>query len=235
MYRGLETYKQDASWGKGIKEVLSPYAALMQQHNIDPMVQVKGLMNAHYTLATGSPAEKGALLGKLLVDYKIDPNTVPVPGGEAPFEDPEVKALRERTARLESAEAQRAAEHLEAVKTDLNQRIDKFFADPANIYVGEVGHDMAQLIQSGVAKDLDDAYQRAIWANPVTRDKEISRKFAEDAAKATAEREKKAEEARKASSANVRARAKSGSPTAPVGTMDDTMNATLAAIRAREG
>lgn len=235
MFNGLEMYKEDASWGKGIKGLLAPYIPIMQQHKIDPMQQVGRLMNAHYTLATGSPEERGQLLGQLLVDYKIDPQHVPLPGAEPPYVDPEVKALRERTQALESAEQQRIAASVEASKAEQNAKIERFFADPKNVYVGQVGHDMARLIETGVAKDLEDAYTQAIWLNPVTRVAEVNRQAAEAAGAARKADAEKAEAARKASSANVRAKAKSGSTAAPLGTMDDTMMATLAAIKARDG
>lgn len=235
MFRGIEGFKEDASWGKGVKSVLAPFAAIMQQHNIDPMVQIGGLMNAHYSLATGSPQAKADLIAKLLVDYKVDPTLVKVGDapGEAPYVDPEVKALRESVQALQSTEATRQKENETRVRAELATKIDSFFADPANTYINEVGHDMARLIDSGLAKDTADAYQQAIWLNPAVRAKEQARITTEAATKVETERAAKAEAARKASAANVNARAKSGSTAAPLGTMEDTMMATLRDIKTR--
>lgn len=226
MFRGIEGYKEDATYGKGLKAVLAPYLPILQQHNIDPMKQVGQLMNAHYTFATGSPQEKGQLLGRLLADYKIDPELVPLPGGAGPHVDPAVQDLQQRLQGIESAQQARLREEQDAI-------VNRFFSDPANVYAKELGPDMAQLISKGIAKDLKDAYERAIWQNPITREKEVSRKAEETAKAAKAAEEAKAAEARKASAANVRARAKSGSAAAPLGTMDDTMSAVLAEIRSR--
>jgi hypothetical protein len=233
MFRGIEVYKEDATWGKGVKGILAPYLPIMQQHGIDPMAQVKNLMGAHYTLATGSPEEKGALLGKLLADYKIDPNFVPLPGGEPPHVDSEVKALRERTQALESAEQRRATEALEASKQAQTREIETFFADPANIYVKELGYDMADLLARDAKLTIADAYAQATWLNPVIRAKEIARTTAEAAAKQKAVDDAKVAEAKKAAAANVKSRPKSGSAAAPLGTIDDTMAATLAEIKGR--
>lgn len=235
MFNGLETYKQDASWGKALKTVLDPYAAIMQQHNIDPIVQVKGLMNAHYLLSTGAPQAKADMLSKLLTDYKIDPTLVrigdePAAGASA---DPAVAALRAELDELKSGQQRITAERETAIRADLSGKIEKFFADPKNIYLGDVANDLAVLIEKGTATDLDDAYQKAIWLNPVTRAKETARMAAETEATQQADIAKKAEDARKASGANVRTRARSGSAAAATGTMDDTMAATLREIRSR--
>lgn len=235
MFAGLETYKQDASWGKALKTVLDPYAAIMQQHNIDPIVQVKGLMNAHYLLSTGSAQARADMMSKLLTDYKVDPTLVrigdePAAGGST---DPAVVALRAELDELKSGQQRITAERETAIRADLNGKIEKFFADPKNIYINDVANDVAALIEKGTATDLEDAYQKAIWLNPTTRAKELARQAAETEATRAADIAKKAEEARKASGANVRTRARSGSAAAATGTMDDTMAATLREIRSR--
>lgn len=233
-HAGLETYKQDASWGKGIKDVLAPYLPILQQHNVDPMQQVKSLMNAHYTFATGSAADKGKLLGQLLADYKIDPMLVPLPG-DAPEVAPEVAALRQELQEVKTSLSKQDTDRAQRSLMEQQARIDTFFNDSKNLYVNELGIHMSDLIAKGLAKDLPDAYEQAIWLNPVTRDKEMARRTAEQATVQKTADEAKAEAARKASAANVRARPKSGAATGKLGSMDDTMQATLAAIHARDG
>ena len=230
MFTGLEGYKQDASWGKAVKGMLSPYEQVMREHNIDPMQQLGNLMNAHHTLATGTPQIRADMLSKLLADYKIDPALVRLPGpaGEPPYEDPTVKALRDD---VQALKLQRDGE----VRAQLNSSIETFFKDPARPYANELALDIAKLIEKGVAPDLASAYDQAIWLNPAVRAKELQRQTAATEAARKSEAATKAEEARKASAANVKARAKSGSTAAPLGTMDDTMEAALAAIRGRSG
>lgn len=235
MFQGLEGYKQDASWGKAFKGVIDPYAAIMQQHNIDPVVQVKSLMNAHYMLATGNPQAKADMLSRLLNDYKIDPALVRIDGGtgDQPAVDPQVRALSEEVKALKSSEQQRQTERERDIRADLNVKIDRFFSDPKNIYLPDLANDLAGLIEKGTATDIEDAYNKAIWLNPVTRAKEMQRQAAEAEAARAADVAKKAEDARKASGANVRTRARSGSAAAATGTMDDTMAATLREIKSR--
>ena len=85
----------------------------------------------------------------------------------------------------------------------------------------------------GIGHSLKDAYEKAVWANPVTRQKEIARIQTEAAAKLKVAASKEAEAAKRASSANVRGRETRRAPTEPKGTMDETMRDTLEKIRNR--
>ena len=58
IFKGLESYKADASIGKALKGVVQPYLQVFQSQGIDPIQQVSGLMRAHVALATGTPEQK---------------------------------------------------------------------------------------------------------------------------------------------------------------------------------
>jgi hypothetical protein len=47
--------------------------------------------------------------------------------------------------------------------------VNRFMSDPANVHAEAVAEHMAALISSGQAKDLQDAYDKATWANPEIR------------------------------------------------------------------
>jgi hypothetical protein len=80
---------------------------------------------------------------------------------------------------------------------------------------------------------LKDAYERAVYANPVTRQKEIARLQTEADTKLREKSKNEAEAARKAARTNVRSRDTRRTPTEPLGTMDETMKSTLSEIRSR--
>lgn len=232
IFKGIEAYKADAGFGKSLKGVLAPYMPTLQQYNIDPVAQVQQLMNAHYTLALGTPQQKAQLFQQLARDYQIDLGQL-VPPDEAPYIDPAVKDLQSQLqavkSQLSSAEQARFTE----VKQTLEKQINTFAQDPANIHFNEVANDMAVLLEKGVCKTLPEAYERAVWMNPAVRAKEVTRQQAETAKKAQEEAAAKAAAARKATGANVRTSAKSGSAAAPLGSIDDTLAEALAAIKAR--
>lgn len=233
MFRGLEGYKADAAYGKNFQAIMRPYDNVLKQYNIDPGQQVAGLMQAHYTLALGTPEAKVALMRSLFSDYNIDPNAVfGQPDGQSPYMDPEVQRLRaelhelkSQTGALQSERQQQKAEAVEA-------EVAKFVADPANVYVKDLINDMVSILNS-TNKSVKEAYEQAMWMNPAVRQREIDRQQAERAQKAAKEAEERVKAARKATAANVRSSAKSGGAAAPVGSMDDTLAETLAAINAR--
>lgn len=227
IFKGLESYKADASIGKALKAVVQPYMHIFQSQGIDPMQQVSGLMRAHVALATGTPEQKQQFFQHLAKEYGVDL------GVEAPYVDPQVASLQKQLADLQSRLNGREQQEAEQVRSKLQAEIDAFASDPAHQYFDEVANDIAGLLRSGAAKDLKDAYDKAIWANPITRAKEQARLTAEAEAKAKAEAAERAKQARKATGANVKSSAKAASGTAPLGSIDDTLNAALAAIKSR--
>ena len=232
IFKGIEAYKADAGFGKSIKTIMDPYLPIMRQYNIDPAVQVQNLMNAHYTLAMGSAEQKVALFQQLARDYKIDLAGMQF-GDEAPYIDPAVKNLQNELQAVKSQLSSAEQARLTETKQALEKQIDAFAQDPANVHFNEVANDMAVLLEKGICKTLPEAYERAIWMNPAVRAKELTRQQAEASKKAADEAAARAAAARKATGANVRTSAKSGSAAAPLGSMDDTLKETLAAIKAR--
>ena len=229
MFRGLEMYKADAATGKSIQQLLAPYMPMLQAAGLNPLQQIDGLMKAHHLLATGTPEQKQMLFQRLAQDYGVTLQ----PPGEAPFVDPSVAALQTEISALKSQINARSQREEAAVRETLQKELETFAADPAHQYFEEVTTDIAGLLRSGAAKDLTDAYEKAVWANPVTRAKEQSRLAAEAEAKRAADEAKRVEEARKATSANVRSRPKAASAAAPLGSIDDTLSAVLSDIRSR--
>lgn len=68
-------------------------------------------------------------------------------------------------------------------------QIEQFSKDPKYPYFNDLRPEIAGLMQSGQAKDLAEAYEKAVWLNPKTRaevleqEKEASRKKAEEQAR----------------------------------------------------
>lgn len=231
IFKGIETYKEAATFGVQVDKVISPYKQFLQEAGYDPVTQIDGLMQAHYVLAKGSPEQQKAVLDHLVKSYNINYNS---PASEDDdFIDPAVKALQAEVNSLKSTLTARTTQEVAATKASLQNEINTFAADPNNPYFDEVASDIAALLRGGAAKNLKEAYDKAVWANPVTRQKEQARlaKSSEDAAKAA--QKKKAEEVRRSTGANVKSRSRPVSATAPLGSIDDTLEATLAEIQAR--
>lgn len=228
--QGLEGYKENAAFGKSFKQVLDPYLPMLNAAGLDPVRQVGNLMQAHITLATGTPEQKASFFQALARDYKVDLGQLSY---EAPFVDPTVQALQTQLNAVQSQLSRSEQEQLANKRAAYEQEVTAFASDPKHTHFETVAPQMAALLKGGIASTIKDAYEQAVWANPVTRAAEVSRQQAEVAAAAKAEAEARAAAARKASASNVKARPRSGSTAAPLGSIDDTLTETLAAIKSR--
>lgn len=240
MYSGIEQYKEGAQFGWQVAGLFKPYEQVMQQLGIGPQQVLPGLVQAHGTLSLGSEEQKLSLLGQLIKDYAI-----PVPkllaqltGGALdavePFVDPEVKALRDELAGVKSRLSAQDQAAYQARQAEVRQTVEAFANDPANIYFADLADDIAQLLRSGVTRDIKVAYEKAMWANPVTREKEQARRAAEAESERTRKAAEAAAKAKKAMGANVRTTVRTGSPTAPKSaSLDETLESTYQAIMSR--
>lgn len=109
---------------------------------------------------------------------------------------------------IASLVAQAVQQHLAPIQEQEQQRqyqsnlqtVQSFAEDPAHPYFNDVAPHMERLLTAGVAKDLHDAYDQAVWANPTIR-AALQAQANEEAEKT---RKEAAEKARKAAAASVR-------------------------------
>lgn len=228
--QGLEQYKTHAHLGKGFRSAIDPYQHLLSQHNIDPIKQVGQLLNAHFTLATGTPEQKAALFQTLARDYQIDIGSLTDP---APFLDPAVQNLQSQLQSVQSKLSERESREAADKQATYEREVSAFAADPKNFHFEAAAPFMAKLLQSKQASTLQEAYDMAVWANPVTRAAEIERQQTVQLEATRKEAEAKTAQAKAAMGAQVRTTPKSGSRTASLGSMDDTLEATLREITSR--
>jgi hypothetical protein len=222
---GLDQYKGEATFGKAMRDVLSPYKPILAAQGIDEAQAVQYLMNAHYRLTQGTTEQRQEAYRKLGQDLRLAESEP-----ETPI-DPHLRQLQERLNGIESSLTAQQQKALQDSRERAAKEVSSFASDKANPYFDEVVDDIVPMIQAG--HSLKDAYEKAVWANPITRQKEIARIQTEAAAKLKLEANKEAETAKRASSANVRGRETRRAPTEPKGTMEETMRDTLEKIRNR--
>lgn len=219
-HKGIETYKQKAQFAETIERTIAPYVATIQALGVTPDVAIQGLLNADHRLRYGTPQEKSYYMAELAKSYGIDLGQIPQ--GEQPPIDPTISALQQQVQQLTGYIQNQASQVQQAEAQTLNSTIASFAADPKHSHFESVRGHMAALLQAGQAKDLEDAYEQAVYANPTTR----AAMIAQQQAVAREEAAKKAQAAKTAASVNVRARP-SMPVSQPIGSMDDTIRATL--------
>ena len=87
--------------------------------------------------------------------------------------------------------------------------VEAFGKDPAHPHFADVRSHMGTLLQSGAATDLQDAYDKAVWATPSVREKLLADRERSAQAEREAAAKQKAAEARRAS-VSVRDNASAG-------------------------
>jgi hypothetical protein len=224
IFKGIDQYKQKAQFGAAIETAIAPYAQTLQALNVTPDKAIAELMAADHKLRYGAPHEKQAYFAQLAQSYGIDLGAVQNP--EMNQVDPNVLHLQTQLQQLQGYIQNQQQTEQQRASQSLNSEIEQFSSDPNHKHFENVRGHMSALLQAGHAQTLQDAYEQAIYANPQTR----ALVLAEQQAAAKAEIAKKAQAAKTAASVNVRSR--SALPSSqPIGTMDDTIRATLRRIQ----
>lgn len=232
---GLESYKEHSGFGKTMRDIVSPYKPLLTSQGVDEAKAVQVLMNAHYKLSTLDGPAKAQYFAQIANQYGVDLAGLQ-PTQQAQV-DPAQRARDERLERLENSLTERQRMDYEATKTRTSNEVSSFADakdDKGNLvhpYFNDVSDDIIVHIQAGA--DLNTAYDKAVYANPVTRAKEIARLQTEAEAKLRGKSKQEAEAAKKARGSNVRSRDTTRAPTEPLGKMEDTMRETLKEINSR--
>lgn len=240
MWKGIEQYKGAANFARGVAEVLAPVYEDLKANNVTPQTFVNNLTQAHVALANQSrPAAERAVMAAAYLEQNYGIKLVPAADDGSPIEpayvDPQVKGLQDEISRLKSRLDGADTNAAQQQRSKVTSELETFASDPANPYFYEVADDIAVLIRgSGGQMKLKDAYDKAVYANPVTRTKEIARLQIEAQAKAAKEAKDRVEAAKRGSAANVETSGHQGSGTAAQGSMDDTMAATLRDIQSRK-
>lgn len=229
MFKGIETYKEKANIGDNFFRTVAPHMAYLQQAGVNPYEEVHGLLEYGRVMRFGTQQEKMGLLSTIAQEYGIDLLDLAEQTPALPYVDPAIKALQTEINALKSGRQQESSQREVEVRNGVQAQIDAFKADPKHEHFSVLEPEITAFIANGVCKTLEEAYDKALWANPLTRAKEQTRTAAELKAQSDA----RIEAAKKAKSANLQTNARPGSATAPQGSMDDTIAETLANIRSR--
>lgn len=234
-FKGIEQYKGAAELGQKYDTVVEPYRALLTAENIDPVQMFQSFSANHYILMRGTPEQKIELAAAMLDGYQI-----PLPEllnhlAERDYTPPDANTIRLenelkelRTIVNGGVTAQRNQQN-----DAISREIEAFAADPTHPHFNELADDISKIFGAGLATTLQEAYDKAVYANPATRQKEIDRLTAEKLSTAATEEQKRKDKRVKSTAEHVDASSKPRDGTVPIGSMDDTLEETYAAIKAR--
>lgn len=228
-HNGIKQYKQDADTFKLLDAEIRPYEAMIRAAGVPPQALIRDLLNTVYQFKTGTPDSKVETLLNVATAWNVDLSLLPsiqekMAQGQ-PIVAPEFRQLEQKYNQLHESIQQRDLREQQereaaelASREEVSNEIRTWAADKPHYEAVKLS--MAALIESGQAKNLDDAYDKATWASPEVRGQRLAQQQEADRKLAV----EKAAAAKKAASTNVKPR---GTPpakqTAKVGTMEDTI------------
>lgn len=166
--KGVSTYRAEAQNAKEIVDAVAPFQEMLSQHGIKPGEFIGNLARAHQTLTFGNPQQKLQAFAKLAQDYGVPLNAVVNPAG-APVElMQQVSSLQQQLQQISSWREQQEQQTYQ-------QMISQFYDADKYPHFEAVRPMMAQLLGSGLAQDLETAYQKAVWMNDDIRQQELAR------------------------------------------------------------
>jgi len=227
MLDGIEQYKNGAAYAQNIRNILNPHMEALQQHGLSETAVIENVLGWNQALTSGSMDQRRQAFIALGTDLGLMPQ-----GEDGAEVDPYIAQLQDRINRMEQiAVQQQQAAYNNQYQQNL-RTVEEFANDPAHTHFELVYEDMIPLLNAGL--ELKDAYDRAVWANPVTRAQEQARLDGERAKKAADERQKTVNAAKNATRANVKtAKINRKTPTEPLGSWDSTMQEILSEIDKR--
>lgn len=235
MFRGIEMYKGAAELGQRYDQVVEPYREILKAADIDPVNLFNSFAANHYILSSGTDEQKLELAANLIYGYNIDLGKLVSFMGDRVSEpvDPRIANLEKQISELSRGIDSRSRVESERMHDHLLGEVNTFASDGAHPYFDEVATDIARFIETGYASSLQDAYDKAIFANPATRQKELDRLAAEKVTAAEAEAKSRKDKRQKSMGDHVATTPRNKNGTVPVGSMDDTLEEKMREIESR--
>ena len=214
-HKGIESYKSKAQFADALDAEFRPYEALLRSMGMDRPTAVRNYLDTLYRLHSGTPEQKQQLIQAINQQFggaQVQQQAV----------DPYLNSLHTELNQVKGYLSSFQQQQNQQVEAQANTEIQRFGSDVKNKHFEAVRSDMAQLLQVGLAQDLTDAYEQAIYRNPVTRVQVIAEQQSDTEKQRVADAKSKAEAAKRVVNSNVTS--KDVAPTSPPkGSMEDTI------------
>lgn len=204
--RGIQRYAEDAKYAHTIRQIVAPYEHIIRAEGGTPEAAIQDLLNTAALLRTGSPQQKAQVLLQAAHTFGADLSGLIAQQQQLQQMPPEYRQLVERQAALEAEIARRDAEYARQAAMREQSEVGAAF-DVVHQFANATDEGgslkyphfdtlrpmMVQMLESGIATDLQDAYAKAEWSVPEIRQQRVE-----------AEAAKKAEELRRANASKAR-------------------------------
>ena len=164
--KGVSAYKAEADNARSLTEAISPFVPELQKNGIHPAAWINNLGRAHMILSQAPYQQKVELFSKLAQDYGIDLNSAYSGENTTQYQDPQAFALQQQIQQLQQQVQQVGSWKEQQEQGVLMSEIQRFSSDvDKHPHFEAVREQMAQLLENGLANDLETAYAKAVRLN----------------------------------------------------------------------
>jgi hypothetical protein len=164
--KGVSAYKAEADNARQLTEAIGQFAPELQAQNIHPVAWINNLGRAHMILSKAPYEQKVQMFHRLAQDYGIQLNSDSLQMPEQAYVDPYQQQLMQQLQATQQQVQQLSAIREQEENARLNQEINRVSSDRERFpHFEMVREDMAQLLERGLAQDLESAYAKAVRMN----------------------------------------------------------------------
>jgi hypothetical protein len=164
--RGVSAYKNEADNARQLTDAIGPFIPELQQQGITPAAWINNLGRAHMILAKAPYEQKVAMFHRLAQDYGVQLSQDGIQMPEQQYVDPYQQQLMQQLQATQQQVAQLSAIREQEENVRLTNEISRVSSDKERFpHFEMVREDMAQLLERGLAPNLETAYAKAVRIN----------------------------------------------------------------------
>lgn len=218
-----------------IKQVEAPYQAMIAAEGANTVTAYQDYLKTSYQLRNGTPEQKVNLVMQLAKTFNVPLTGLnPTLGNDTEndiYVDPDIQNLQnvigQLNSKIEQMEQRTLQEQQNAQNAEMqsiDSEISNFASDPKHPHFEAVRPVMGALMTSGVAENMEAAYDMAVHADPKLRaDALKSVKIKEDTER-TKQAQIDADNAQKTAGTNLTSKGSGGKKLTVAKTQDETMS-----------
>ena len=164
--KGVSAYKNEADNARQLTDAIGQFAPELQSQGIHPVAWINNLGRAHMILSKAPYDQKVQMFHRLASDYGIQLNSDNLQMPEQAYVDPYQQQLMQQLQATQQQVQQLSAIREQEENARLSNEINRVSSNKERFpHFDMVREDMAQLLERGLAQDLETAYAKAVRMN----------------------------------------------------------------------
>jgi hypothetical protein len=164
--KGVSAYKGEADNARQLTEAIGQFAPELQAQGIHPVAWINNLGRAHMVLSKAPYDQKVQMFHRLAQDYGIQLNQDSIQTPQQAYVDPYQQQLMQQLQATQQQVQQLSQIREQEENARLTNEISRVSSDKERFpHFEMVREDMAQLLERGLAPNLETAYAKAVRMN----------------------------------------------------------------------